>query len=112
LGVEGSLTNSITQEGRGAALSFQASAFCVSGSVVAVTPERSRLELRDASGTTHDLNLSSEAAAVLAKLPLDRSVEVRGLVGGHARQLRPKKGRVRGEEGGDAGCRGAAHPGR
>jgi hypothetical protein len=73
--------------------SFQASdehcpsrpqAYKMTGKVSAIAPERSRLELKDGSGTVHMLYLTADAAKELAKLQPDATVQVEGPVPGHA----------------------------
>ena len=56
----------------------------LTGKVSAIAPERSRLELKDGSGTVHMLYLTADAAKELAKLQPDATVQVEGPVPGHA----------------------------
>ena len=56
----------------------------LTGKVSAIAPERSRLELKDQSGTVHMLYLTADAAQQLSKLQPDVTVQVEGPVPGHA----------------------------
>ncbi len=59
----------------------------LTGKVSAIAPERSRLELKDQSGTVHMLYLTADAAQQLSKLQPDATVQVEGPVPGHAEKV-------------------------